>query len=207
MSAAAKVHLVPQREVIKSFLALMTRGWENLDTPVELELRLLRDSQCDYRRFELAAIDAAAEWAMEQNEVGWTAHYIVNPIDKAQVGAARAAAIVGSQYIFIDADTPGALARIEMLALTPFVKVVAGIVPHRRLHRYFHINTGMIGIALLMARTIRHFKSDPAVKDTVGAMALPRPLCGRRSPSDWTARSAEPVDQDPHQKCRHWSDP
>ena len=91
MSAAAKVHLVPRRGVIKSFLALMTRGWETLEVPVEFELRLLNDGKCLHQRFGLAELDGAAEWAAEMNQAGWNAHYIVNPIDKSHVGAARAA--------------------------------------------------------------------------------------------------------------------
>src|SRR5215475_15105024 len=117
MSAAAKVHLVPQREVIKSFLALMTRGWETFESPVGLELRLLNESKCLYRRFGLSDLDGAAEWAAEMNQAGWNAHYIVNPVDKSHVGAARAAAIVGSQFVFIDADTAEASANVEASAL------------------------------------------------------------------------------------------
>src|SRR5262245_16205140 len=106
MATEAVVRPAPEREVIKRFLAHMTRGWETLEVPVEFEMRLLRDGRCQHRRFGLTGIGAAAEWAAQQNENGWNAHYIVNPIDKSHVGAARAAAIVGSQYIFIDADTP-----------------------------------------------------------------------------------------------------
>jgi hypothetical protein len=176
MPAEADVRLTPQREVIKRFLAHMIRGWETLDVPVVLELRLLKNRQCQYRRFGLANIDAAAEWAAGQNEVGWNAHYVVNPIDMSHVGAARAAAIVGSRYVFIDVDAPEALAITEASALTSSVEVVTGTVPHRRLHRYYELAEGMVGIAdwaLLVAGALRHFKSDPAVKDAARAMRLP----------------------------------
>ena len=71
----------------------------------------------------------ATEWAAEQNEFGWNAHYVVNPVDPSHVGAARADAIVGSRYVFIDADTPEALARIEASALAPSIEVTTGTVP------------------------------------------------------------------------------
>src|SRR5258708_31133751 len=106
MPAEAEVRLVPQREVIKRFLAHMTRGWGALNVAVELELRLLKDGRCQPRRFDLADLDVASAWVAVQNEAGWNAHYIVNPIDMSHVGAARAAAVVGSRYVFIDVDAP-----------------------------------------------------------------------------------------------------
>src|SRR5262249_38816288 len=101
---------------------------------------------------------------------------IVNPVNKSHVGAARAAAIVGSQFVFIDADTAEASASVEASALTPSVEVVTGTIPHRRVHQYFKIDGGMVGIsdwALLMAGAIGHFKSDPNAKDASRAMRLP----------------------------------
>jgi Protein of unknown function (DUF3987)/Primase C terminal 2 (PriCT-2) len=173
--APSNGHLVPKREEIKRFLTLVTREWEILEVPVELEIRLIKERQCQHRRFGVDDIDAATEWAAEQNEFGWNAHYVVNPIDASHVGAARANAIVASRYVFIDTDTPEALARIEVSALTPSIEMTTGTVPYRRVHQYFEIAGGMIEIAdwsPLMAGAIGHFESDPATKDAARAMRV-----------------------------------
>ena len=78
--APSNGHLVPQRDVIKRFLTLVTRDWETLEVPVELEIRLLKERQCQHRRFGVDDIDAATEWAAKQNEFGWNAHFVVNPV-------------------------------------------------------------------------------------------------------------------------------
>ena len=128
--APSNGYLVPQREVIKRFLTLVTHGWETLEVPVELELRLLKERQCQHRRFGVDDLAVATDWVAEQNKFGWNAHYVVNPIDASHVGAARADAIVASRYVFIDTDTPEALARIEASALAPSIEVTTGTVPH-----------------------------------------------------------------------------
>jgi hypothetical protein len=68
------------------------------------------------------------------------------------------------------------LATIEASGLLPSIEVVTGTVPHRRVHQYFEITEGMIEVgdwSPLMAAAIRHFRSDPAVKDAARAMRLP----------------------------------
>ena len=127
--APSNGHLVPKREEIKRFLTLVTRDWETLEVPVELELRLLKERQCQHRRFGVDDIDAATDWVAEQNELGWNAHYVVNPVEASHVGAARADAIVASRYVFIDTDTPEALTKIEASALAPSIEVTTGTVP------------------------------------------------------------------------------
>jgi len=160
--------IIPDTDLIHKDLAFITRRWDELGTPVFLEIRAFKE---DYKpqigKFSPAMLDEAVEWTEDMNERGYSTYAVRNPIKQSATGSASDDDIAGAFFLWADCDDPASAGNVLRFDGPKWsAAVTTGTVPHTRAHTYWELDkpcTDMAAWRKMQETIAGHFGSDSTV--------------------------------------------
>lgn len=137
-------------DAAKHHIALLTKEWPVYFPNALMEIRCIRSGKIKTIKFQpnnTSALESALEACRMNNEGEYGIYCSVNPSSTSASASISDRHILGSKFIFADADTKESYASLQNTELEADFVVITGTEPHFRAHFYWELSEPVFELA------------------------------------------------------------